>query len=444
MKLLYALGVCSLLYAQQPEKPFVIVITSYNNNKTLKFNNKNCCIENIRSALNQKYTNYRISFTDDASSDGTYNTVYQDAQTHSNKDKITFTKNTYRRGALANQYQAIHNCKPEEIIVHLDGDDILAHEHVLAQLNSYYQDPQIWLTYGRWKSFPDDQLSDTHAFPTDIIASHSFRKYPFFLLTHIRTYYACLFHHIKLEDFCFEGDWWVCAADAAYMYPIVEMAAQHHMCAPEILYFYNKENELNDHKNVGLQEIYWRLHNHFTHAQPYNALSILPITQNTLTAADVLIISAQTPSKTDQIKIITQKITGVRNIFTISEANLKQEWEKIKHQVTDYVLCISSTSEITQACNLAECINFLQQTRAACFFLHIGVEQAKNMKFMDLRNNIYAWHHDYASAPFARVTISDGIITHKNNISLLLTNTDDYKFTSKINLCYQKAVIDKK
>src|SRR5437868_3721405 len=54
---------------QYPEKNMVIIIPSYNNCKWYE--------RNLQSALSQNYTNFRVIYTDDCSTDGTGGLVEQ-------------------------------------------------------------------------------------------------------------------------------------------------------------------------------------------------------------------------------------------------------------------------------------------------------------------------------------------------------------------------------
>src|SRR3990170_5070953 len=65
--ILYSLYPHSKNHALQ-EKRMVIVIPSYNNGEW--------CLRNLISAFSQNYTNYRIIYIDDCSTDNTYNQVF--------------------------------------------------------------------------------------------------------------------------------------------------------------------------------------------------------------------------------------------------------------------------------------------------------------------------------------------------------------------------------
>lgn len=228
------------------DKKFVIVIPSYNN--------KNWCEKNIQSSLNQDYTNYRIIFTDDCSSDGTFEKVAELVKNSSNANRVTLVKNTVRIGALANLYNMIHSCKDDEIILTLDGDDWLANNNVLNILNRVYSDNDFWVTYGQYQNSSDGGRGISQPYPRDVVDNTSFRQYTW-CASHLRTFYSWIFKKIKKEDLQQNGEFYSMTWDFAIMFPMLEMAGTHSAFISDILYIYNLDNPINDHKvNISLQQ----------------------------------------------------------------------------------------------------------------------------------------------------------------------------------------------
>lgn len=230
----------------QSYKRFVIVVPSYKNVRW--------CQKNLHSVLNQKYQNYRVIYTDDNSPDGTFEKVSSIVKSSGKAEKFTLIHNTTRIGALQNLYNMIHSCDDDEIIITLDGDDWLANENVLTKLNNYYSNEDVWMTYGQYQNYPDERIGIAEQIPDSIIKNHSYRKYKW-CSSHLRTFYAWLFKQIKLEDFKYENKFMFMAWDMTMMFPMLEMSGTHSKFIPDILYTYNLENPINDHKvNVALQQ----------------------------------------------------------------------------------------------------------------------------------------------------------------------------------------------
>ena len=228
-----------------PEKRFVIISASYNNKHWHK--------RNLDSVFEQNYSNWRMIYVDDCSPDQTGKLVEEYAQFCNKQDKITVISNRNHRGATANIYLAAHLCEPDEIIVSLDGDDWLAHPEVLNHLNALYQDPNVWLTYGQFQWWPNNAPGFCMAVPPSIHAHNRIREYSW-VTTALRTFYAGLYHRIRMEDLLFNNEFLQMTGDLAIMFPMVEMAGHHCKFVNEILYIYNTATNINDHKlNVSHQ-----------------------------------------------------------------------------------------------------------------------------------------------------------------------------------------------
>ncbi|MFA6066324.1 MAG: glycosyltransferase family 2 protein [Candidatus Babeliaceae bacterium] len=237
-KILFLIFVNTLL-AAITEKPFVIIIPSYNNQEYYQ--------KNLSDALDQEYENYRIIYIEDASTDNTKQLVEQFIENHKNAHRITCISNNTRKGALENLYTTIHTCNPWEIIVCLDGDDWLYNRHVLEYLNAVYRNSNVWMTYGQFIQYPANYIGWCKQIAPNVIQENSFRD-QLWISSHLRTFYAWLFQAINKSDLQINGEFFPMAWDLAMMFPMLEMAGTHSKFIEEILYVYNRENNLNDEK----------------------------------------------------------------------------------------------------------------------------------------------------------------------------------------------------
>jgi len=226
------------------EKKMVIIMPSFNNAQWYK--------QNLDSVLRQNYSNYRVIYIDDISTDKTAELVQSYLAGHSESKRVLFIKNQEKMLAMANIYYTVHNyCEDDEIVVMVDGDDFLAHPNVLKHLNYLYSKKDILLTFGNniclsnlktcWWSMP---------IPSNIVAGNKFREWPHGQ-THLRTFYTWLFKRIDEEDLKHEGDFYKMTYDVAMLLPMIEMAGERHQFIPDVLYIYNDLNSINDHKKNG-------------------------------------------------------------------------------------------------------------------------------------------------------------------------------------------------
>jgi glycosyltransferase involved in cell wall biosynthesis len=222
------------------KKHIVVLACSYNNSQWYRWN-----LDSIR---NQDYDNYHVLYIDDCSSDGTGALVQEYLDEHDMHERVHLVRNKERKGAMYNQYHGIHSyCKDSDIVVICDGDDRLAHSHVLSYINEVYNDPNVWLTYGQFREYPSGALGFCCPMPASVVRNNSFRKFSH-IPSHLRTYYAGLFKQVHVEDFMMDGEFLKMAPDIAAMMPMIEMARDHFKFIPHVLLDYNAANVLNEHK----------------------------------------------------------------------------------------------------------------------------------------------------------------------------------------------------
>lgn len=250
---------------------FVILIASYNNEKYVE--------ENLRSACWQRSSNpYHVVYVNDCSSDKTKEFVDEYVRDNHLEDRVTVIHNTERRYAMENYYEVIHSLPDHTIVVNLDGDDTFAHDAVLEVLESYYADPDTWLTYGMAEKVPAGGFVSC-PISDDVFIQKKVREHKW-CSSHLKSYKAGLFKKIKKEDLFLDGVFTRRVADLAYMFPMLEMCApqatgdkNHSRYVPETLYHYRVDNALSEFR-VDLEEVR-ALNTYFRNKPAYEPLDSL-------------------------------------------------------------------------------------------------------------------------------------------------------------------------
>ena len=221
------------------EKKFVIVIPSYNNAAFV--------YQNLSSALSQNYQNYEVVFINDASTDKTLALAKEITAKSKNSDKVRFINNTSNKGALYNIYHAVHYCDDSSIIVLCDGDDWLSGPNVLAALNAYYANSNVWLTWGNFLEYPTYASGLSRPVTKKTLENRSVRKQKW-CFSHLKTFYVSLFKKIAKHDLMHNKTFYKVCYDNAIMFPMLEMAGAHAYFIQEVLYVYNRQTPLSDDK----------------------------------------------------------------------------------------------------------------------------------------------------------------------------------------------------
>ncbi|MGE0009779.1 MAG: glycosyltransferase family 2 protein [Candidatus Babeliales bacterium] len=408
------------------ELPFVISVSAYNNEPWVK--------KNLDSIFMQDYSNFRVVYIDDGSSDNTAMLVQQYIDLHNLHEKLTLQVNTKRCKKMKNIYNLFHTCDDNEIIVQVDGDDWLAHDQVFSILNRTYQEKQVWLTYGQFKGHDGSQADICTPVPANVIANRSFRTWPRWVYTHLRTFYAWLFKNIKLEDVIneqvpgYQGKFFPLGNDAATYFPMLEMCGDKFAFIPDILYIYNRENpfltaKLTNHLiKPASQDIRSR-----PQYPQINEPKLNRLAQYKTARADVIILSDNNLEQINNfINSLLQHATGFKDIYIIYNPPKKEGVSfKSLEQLYDNVHCISLTYnkinhilndilreskqehfiitngsvELIDALDIPTCITELERTFAYAFYLNF----AQSEPFIDkktkkeliphehITNDLYAW-----------------------------------------------------
>jgi hypothetical protein len=235
-----------MVSAKYQERRIVVITASYNNRQWYQ--------RNLDSVFNQRYSNWHLIYLCDgvdasAACDGTDMLVEQYIAACGKQDKVTLIRHAERRGALANQYDAIHMCKPTDIVAILDGDDFLATPYVFQRVNQEYARKNVWLTYGQLQEWPQGGRG-CKALPRSMIKRNAFRRevnWPYFP-SHLRTFYAALFKKIRKEDLMYQNNFFMMSSDFAIMIPMLEMARERISFISDLLVIYNMANPISDCK----------------------------------------------------------------------------------------------------------------------------------------------------------------------------------------------------
>jgi glycosyltransferase involved in cell wall biosynthesis len=233
------------------QNKFKVIVPSYNNEEWYEYN--------IASILNQTYTNYDVLYIDDCSTDRTYEKV---VEVVGDLPNWTVVKNPVnkRRGYNVSPYNPdIINFinDDDDILVFVDGDDWLFEDQTFEKLNQYYNDHDVWMTYGQYVNYPSLELGTSILHGTQYsnqVHSSKLYRLDVWRASHLRTFKWHLYSQIKRDDLLFgeTNEHYIYAEDLATSFPCLEMAGPGKVGVVDFLtYVYNssesnRERILND------------------------------------------------------------------------------------------------------------------------------------------------------------------------------------------------------
>ena len=224
-------------YKENQKFLFNIIVPVFNSEKYLE----KC----INSIIKQSYKNFQVKIVDDCSTDSTFEIASKICSNYKNFDIF---KNSRRLGALNN----ISNClglsvkdASNTIDILIDGDDYLYSGNVLSIINEKYLKTNCLLTYG---SHLSSQGVQGKKYPWLIRNFNLYRKY-FWYASHLRTFRHDLYLSMNPNDLLDKnGQYFPVAWDLAIMFPMLEMAGDRQEFMQDLLYVYNDQNPISDHK----------------------------------------------------------------------------------------------------------------------------------------------------------------------------------------------------
>ena len=199
----------------------------------------------LYSIVKQSYKNFQVKVVDDCSTDSSYEVASTICAKYKN---FEIYKNKRRLGALNNISKLLSlnikdPCKTIDILI--DGDDYLYSGDVLNILHEKYLTTNCLITYGSHLSSKGVQGKK---YPRFVREFNLYRKY-FWYASHLKTFRHDLWLSINENDLTDKnGQYFSVASDLALMFPMLEMAGYRQEFINDLLYVYNDENPISDHK----------------------------------------------------------------------------------------------------------------------------------------------------------------------------------------------------
>jgi glycosyltransferase involved in cell wall biosynthesis len=409
------------------EKPIVVVICSYNNEKW--------STNTLDSIFSQHYSNFRVIIVDDCSTDNNQAVIQEYIDSNNLASRVIFIKNDKRKRKLFNLYRVLYTCDDNEIVVMVDGDDSLAHSHVFSQLNKIYDSEQVWFTYGQYKNVPAEQailyghheMGYCRPVPKHIVNKQTYRYYSFIYM-HLRSFRGWLFKLVKLEDLIadnikgFEGDFYPASNDVAMYYPMVEMSHTRIKFISDILYIRNLYSDIVGFKvdkkiqTTSAREIRKKAAYRVLFKPKKNRLALFENAQ-----ADVFIVCKSNPEAAlELLQDVYDKVRFLHKIhlfFTDSLESkafcrrLKQVYpdvifvpytstggkslknrllDSLSAMAVDHVILTMDSCSLHQECDVSQLIYDLEKTYAYNFYMSRDSSQL-TARYIDFEDGICAW-----------------------------------------------------
>ena len=233
---------------------FIILVGSYNNAKWAE--------SNIDSILIQDYSNYKVIYFNDASTDETSDIITKKVNDLDRFTIVAMKSRKYKTWFFSN-IEKFTEINDNDILVFLDGDDLFYCENVLSYINEIYKSTNCWMTYGGMAVWEDvnkiiDPYPQNSELPAIITKNKSYRK-DIWRTSHLKTMRGFLWNRIDKSDLMPDGKAMIGPDDLAIMFAALEMCPAdkiYRVTEPVYLYNHTSQNQgsraFDDNKKLGI------------------------------------------------------------------------------------------------------------------------------------------------------------------------------------------------
>lgn len=345
------------------------------------------CERSLHSIFAQEYEGFRLIFVDDGSVDGTLEKAQQFIVENQQEHRALIIQNEKPLGLVASIYRMIDSCQEGEILIPLEAKDWLAHPQVLSRLNSIYQNPDVWCTWGQTIQYPSYEILDPPDWSPEQVEKKGFESLD---LHGCHSFYAAVFKHIQLQDLFQDGA--IAKSKKSYLIPLLELAGGRVRSLFEPLAFENRSSFSEPQDALFLPN---------RHYQP---LAAFPKKQESGDKADILLFSFNRPLQLYAcLESIHRYVTGHDCISVIYRAsnegfalayeelkksfpavrfvmqgeNPKKDFKPLVNRLTfqtpaKYVLFGVDDLIVKDFVDLKQCVQWIEKAGAYGFYLRFG------------------------------------------------------------------------
>ena len=365
----------------EAKKAFVFVVITHNAAPLIE--------ENVQSILRQNYPQYKVVYLDRGSTDGTVEKIKKQIQQSHTPIAVEVFSEKVEEAFFKRYYQILHNCRDEEVVIHLYAEDWLAHEEVLETLNQTYANPDVWLSYGQHLAYVDYKQGRKEPRPKKTLCRKKIQRAPW-MKASLKTFYAGLFKKIAFQgDQCSEYFLSI-QSEKELLAPLIEMGKAHVQFIPDILSIH--------HEALQTKVKTWRaLFPEREKGRKIRPISpaMSRITDSLADQVDVILFSHGNKAIVQRCLLaLHEHVTGISHIDVIDKTLREKPFKDRvleallgRKNSSSYVLFLQEEAILCEEIDLRQCVSALQKTGAYGFYLNF------TPPFMDHypKETVYSW-----------------------------------------------------
>ncbi len=353
-------------------------------------NDADWCERSLRSIFEQDYEYFRLLLIDDGSIDGTLQRARDFIIANSQQHRVIVMHNETPSGYGASIYRAVSQCLDRELIVPMSAKDWMAGPTVLSHWNRAFQNPDVWIAFGRAIAYPSYDFREPPTFDLDAIAKKgwgdwSSQEFP------SHCFYSAIFKQISVQNL-----------RSNYLTSLLELSGGRMKNVWEPVSFVNETGGANS----CLESVAPHL--------PLSPLKSFPKNWgNEPLAVDVVAFSHNNPlGLFAALESLQQNISGLQRISVVfwadepfmsayaelrssfPDVHFKPQGAEFKRSLfstafetpAQYILFCADDAIVKEAVDLTKVADLLDRTRADAFLFTAG----KTSQATPLTNGVYA------------------------------------------------------
>lgn len=392
----------------QTERSFVFVVLTHNNETTIE--------KNLKSIMAQCDHPFRVIYLDRGSTDYTVSLLHSLIEREDKKNMVTVGSYQTDTNLFESYYNVVKACNDDDVIVHLSGNDVLAHEAVLNLLNQAYTNPDVWLTYGQYLDSDHHLKGKEGPYPRKTLYRKRVQKAPWDS-AYFKTFYAGIYKKAMSQAIISPVFSLSLPSQEAFLKPISEMGKSHVQFIPEVLYIHSQTDQQKE-SGVKLTLSSGKIGEAFSAAVALKKQTFYQEKE----LADMIIFSHETPLHLNIcLNSICEKLRGLHQLYIVCTGSrsylsdykdLEKKFpmvsfiypdmhlkDRFKESVISsliggtrspsYVILSTDEVKIDSPISLASCIEAMRQASAYGFYLHLPGKRYTHSSSKE--KGIYSW-----------------------------------------------------
>lgn len=195
--------------------------------------------QQLQSVMTQNYPEFSIICIDNGDATAARAEAIKMASIHNLQQSLSFYNVGASEDLISAYFEIVHRQNDQDVIVHLDQSDWLAHNSVLEILNHFYSNEDVWLTYSQYMEYPSYRKGNIKPFAKRYMFASNMQKTPW-VVSPFKTFYAGLMKQVDPNLKKYSPFQTFDESLKEQLIPLVDISRQHIRFIDDVLLFHTQ------------------------------------------------------------------------------------------------------------------------------------------------------------------------------------------------------------